>query len=133
MDLGTLERGQQLVNEILPISQEAADAYQAAVAGGNAWHRDEGVVPPMAVAALAMAATMRAVGLPAGAVHVGQELAFLGTVAPGAPLECSAHVGRNSVRQGTRLLSLRFQVTSEGRSIVEGEALIAVAEESPAS
>ena len=133
MDLSTLERRQRLVNENLPISREAADAYQAAVAGGAAWHREQGGVPPMAVAALAMATTMRAVGLPAGAVHTGQELAFLGTVAPGAPLQCSAHVAQNSVRRGTRFLSLRFQVTSQGRSVVEGEVAIAVAEESTAS
>ena len=121
-----------LVDEALTISLEEADAYQAAVDCPAALYQAGRVVSPMAVAALAMAAAMRAVQLPAGTVHTGQELESHRPVLPGTPLRCTAKVAQNSVRKGTRFLSLQFRVASKGETAVDGETSLAIPVEASA-
>ena len=141
MDLKTLEPGYQLLDDELRISQHDAAAYQAAVGGKASEFLELGgesgrpapasalLVPPMAVAARAMALAMQAVELPAGAVHTAQELTFIHPVPPDAPVHCTARVGQNSVRGGARFLTLEFQVTNGGTPMMEGRASIAIANE----
>ncbi len=132
MDLSSLGPGAIVVDEELAVSQEAAKAYLLAVGDAETLYREHQVAPPMAIAALAMAAAMRAVELPPGAVHTGQELTFVRPVTPTTRLRCSARVGQNSVRRGTRFLTLQFQVAGDGHSAVEGQASIAIPEEGSA-
>ncbi len=132
MDLSTLIPGQSLVDEELTISPEASAAYRDATADTSAVYDERTAVPPTAVAALALAAVMRAVELPAGAVHVGQELELSSVAEPGDALRCTASVADNGVRGGNRLLALRFQVTHESRPVVAGRASIIVPVEAPA-
>jgi acyl dehydratase len=141
MDLKTLEPGYQLLDDELHISRKDAAVYQAAVGDKTGAFLEVGgesdrpapmsplSVPPMAVAARAMALAMQAVELPAGAVHTAQELAFIHPVPPNALLHCTARVGQNSVRGGARFLTLEFQVTNGGTLMVEGRAFIAITNE----
>ena len=126
MDLSTLTPGQALVDQELTLSPEASAAYRGAVADANGLYDERRVVPPVALAALAFAAVMDAVKLPAGAVHAGQELEFSSAAEPRASLWCTASVGDNGVRGGNRLLSLRLQVTNEGEPVVSGRTSIIV-------
>jgi acyl dehydratase len=131
LDLSLLVPGQGLIDEDLLISPDVVAAYRGAVGDGATLYRKNQVVPPMAVAALAMAAAMRAVELPKGAVHTGQELEFIRPVTPNTPLRCSVRVGQNSVRRGTRFLTLLFDVASvdsDGLMVATGRATIAVPE-----
>jgi hypothetical protein len=131
LDLSLLEPGQELVDEELLISPDIIAAYRSAVDDGATLYREHQVVPPMAVAALAMAAAMRSVELPEGAVHTGQELEFVRPVTPNTPLRCSVRVGLNSVRRGTRFLTLLFNVasvSSDSLTVVTGRAAIAIPE-----
>ena len=132
MDLSSLGPGQDIGEEGLLLSQEAADAYQAAVGGDNLLYRQHHVVPPMVVAALAMGAIMRTVQLPAGAVHTGQELEFFQPVAPNTPLRCAMSIGQNSVRRGARFLTLDFQVVTDGRVVVHGLSSVVIPAEATA-
>ena len=131
MDLAILEPGQTLLRAPLTISPQEIDTYLDAVDDDADVYRAEHLAPPMAVVALIMASAMRAVALPAGAVHTGQELDFAAPVAlgpDGATLDCLASVTQNSVRRGTRFLVLEITADIQGRRAVTGRTSLAVAE-----
>lgn len=128
MDLDALEPGHALVDREIVITASMAGAYISAVGDSNTLYADEGLVPPMAVAALVMAEAMNAVSLPAGTVHTGQELTFSRPVVMGSAVRCSATVTANSVRRGTRFLTLDLRGALDGEAAVEGRAALAVPE-----
>ena len=129
MDLNTLEPGHTLADREIVITEVMADAYIRAVGDECALYADEELVPPMAVAALVMAEAMEAVSLPAGAVHTGQELTFSRPVAMDSAVRCSATVAANSVRRGTRFLTLDLRGEQDSEAAVEGRAALAIPEE----
>lgn len=129
MDLSTLEPGHTLVEREIDITAAMADAYISAVGDGNALYGNEGLVPSIAVAALVMAEAMDAVSLPAGTVHTGQELTFSQPVAMGSTVRCSATVAANSVRRGTRFLTLDLRGALGGETAVDGRAALAIPED----
>ena len=128
MDLNTLEPGHALVDREILISESMAAAYVRAVGDENTLYAEAGLVPPMAVAALVMAEAMDAVSLPAGTVHTGQELTFSRPVAVDSAVRCSATVAANSVRRGTRFLTLDLRGELDGEAAVQGRAALAVPE-----
>ena len=129
MELSSLEPGHLLVDEEMSISPEVAAAYCDAVEDDSVLYREQQVVAPLAVAALALGLAMRAVELPPGAVHAGQELEFVSPVAPGEPLRCSAHVAQNATRGGTRFLGVELLVARREQKVVAGRASILIPEE----
>ena len=129
MELNTLEPGHRLVDREIVVTEEMAGAYVRAVGDDCALYAEEGLVPPMAVATLVMAEAMDAVSLPAGTVHTGQELTFSHAVAMGSAVRCSATVAANSVRRGTRFLTLDLRGELDGEAAVEGRAALAIPEE----
>jgi hypothetical protein len=127
INISTLEPGQTLFSAPLTVTPEAIDAYLGAVGDDADVYRAEGLAPPMAVAALVMTTAMQAVALPAGAVHTGQELEFTAPVALGSTLDCGATVAQNSVRRGTRFLTLEITGDVNGTRAVTGRISLAVA------
>lgn len=133
MDLGLLEPGQTLCERDVALTRERVGAYVDAVGGDAEFYRRLGAAPPTAVAALALAAAMEAVELPAGTVHTGQELAFTSPAPIGSQLRCVATVASNSVRRGARFLSLDLRaLDATGAVVVEGRTSLVVAEEGSA-
>ena len=128
MDLSDLEPGQTLMERRVAVTAERAAAYAKAAGDGCALYAEEGVVPPMAVAALALAEAMMAMRLPAGAVHTGQEFAFPRPVAAGSQASVSASVSANGVRRGTRFLALDLRVEVGGETALEGKTSLAIPE-----
>jgi acyl dehydratase len=124
VNLSTLQPGQRLTGGPLTITPQTVNAYRAAVGAAAA----PGAVPGMAVLALVMAEAMRAVDLPAGSVHTGQEVTFSGPVAPGEALETEASVAANSVRRGTRFLVLELTASLAGSPVLVARANLAVPE-----
>ena len=137
MDLSTLEPGHVLLSKRITITAAAAAEFRSAVEDSAELYADERLVPPMAVAALVMGEAMRAVELPGGAVHTGQELEFLAAAPEDAELACTAAVAQNSVRRGSRflVLEIRGELDGEGgdaETVVAGRATIVVAEQGTA-
>ena len=62
-------------------------------------------------------------------MHTGQELTFSRPVAMGSAIRCSATVAANSVRRGTRFLTLDLRGERDGEAAVEGRAALAIPEE----
>ena len=114
----------------MAISADEAALYLSAVGDDAPLYAEEGVVPPMALAAMVMAATMRAVELPPGAVHTAQEVEFARPVAQGADLACTATVVSNSVRRGTRFLVIEMRGVDGGSPALSARATIVIDGES---
>ena len=127
MDLSTLEPGQRLFSRSMAVSADAAASYRSAVGDDAPPIAGEHVVPPMAVAAMVMGAAMAVVELPAGAVHMAQELEFARPVEAGAPLTCSATVVANSVRRGTRFIVLEMLGVDGAETAFAARTTIAIA------
>jgi len=128
MALTALDPGQTICTRDDAVTADLVERYTAAVQDDSRIYAEEGLVPPMAVAALVMAAAMEEIELPAGAVHTGQELRFVRPVPVGSLVRCTAVVASNSVRRGTRFLALDLTGAVNGAPAVEGRTTLAVAE-----
>lgn len=129
MDLSTLESGHELFSQRIAISDNAVAGYLAAVGEDAGTYAAEGLAPPMAVAAFVMGEALKAIELPAGAVHTGQELAFEAPVGVGADVVCTAKVIQNSVRRGTRFMSLEITADAGTARAMTGRVSIAIPED----
>lgn len=129
MDLSTLEPGHELFARRIAITADAVANYLSAVDDDTDAYAAEGLAPPMAVAALVMGEALKAIELPAGAVHTGQELGFLAPVAVDAQLDCAAKVVQNSVRKGTRFMALEITADAGDERALTGRVTMAIQEE----
>jgi hypothetical protein len=85
----------------------------------------EGFVPPLAMAAYAMAEMSRYLSLPPGSIHASQELEFLKLVPIGAIVECQAKVVKKLTRGTLRMLVLGIDVLDQGKQKVQsGKATV---------
>ena len=128
MDFSTLEPGHELFSRRITVASDSVVAYLAAVDDRTSMYAQEGIVPPMAVAALVMSQALKAIELPAGAVHIGQELGFQAAVDVGADVDCSARVVQNSVRRGTRFMALEITAGVGEAKALTGRVSLAIPE-----
>jgi hypothetical protein len=75
----------------------------------------EGLVPPMAITALAMTALGKSITMPAGTIHVSQELEFLKAVKTGDTITCYSKVSRKVERGGLRLMNTDINVVNQDK------------------
>jgi acyl dehydratase len=108
--------------EFLPqsfiLDSQAVSLYLEAVKESSDLYRNEGLVPPMAVTAYAMAALSRAVTMPPGTIHVSQELDFLKLVRVGDTITCQSTVSRKVNRGGLRLMNTDITVLNQNQEKV---------------
>jgi len=100
------------------LDSQTISNYLDAVKEFSDLFRGEGLVPPMAVAALAMAALSSSITLPPGTVHVSQELDFLGLVRVGDTITCQSKVSRKVDRGGMHLVSTDLTVFNQNKTRV---------------
>ncbi len=123
--LATLPKGHELPASTFELSREWVREYVAAVEDGAIGARDEGLVPPMAVAALAVRSLLDAAELPPGAVHLGQETEFVRPVRVGERLSASARVVSRGERQGWVLMGIDMKVDGQdGEPVMKGRATL---------
>jgi acyl dehydratase len=92
--------------------------YLEAVKESSGIYRNEGLVPPMAVTAYAMASLSQAVTMPPGTIHVSQELDFLKLVKVGDTVTCYSRVSRKVDRGGLRLMNTDITVLNQDQEKV---------------
>lgn len=127
IDYSKLETGQELSNQSLTLDAKAVGDYVAAVSDNSSPVASDGtlLVPPMAIAALALSAVINALQIPGGTIHASQELGFGGAVRVGESLDCRATLAQNSVRRGWRFLVVNMEATSKvGTIVMEGKSTI---------
>ena len=101
-EIEALEKGHRFPATSFVLDQETVGRYTAAVEDqalpSLAEAEGKALVPPMAVAALALRALMEALALPAGAVHASQEFQFLQPALVGERITTSAWLAQRSQR-----------------------------------
>ncbi len=127
IDYSTLETGQELSKQSLTLDPDAVSKYIAAVDDTSNPTAEDGtaLVPPMAIAALALSAVINALQIPGGTIHASQEIEFGSSVPVGAALDCIATLAQNSVRRDWRFLVVNMEATgSGGRVVMEAKSTI---------
>lgn len=87
--------------------------YRKAVEDASPVYQNSSCVPPMAIAALAMATMGKQMSLPDGSIHVTQDFAFHRTVSHGEKLISWAKVIRNVSRGKLHLLNVNIEVYNQ--------------------
>jgi acyl dehydratase len=89
----------------------------------------DGVVPPLAITACAIAAMAESLSLPPGAIaiHASQELEFFKLLPIGATIECHTRVARKITRGKMSMLILELDIFDQSKEKVQsGKATIAL-------
>lgn len=92
--------------------------YLGAVDEDDARYRDTGLVPPMAVAALALAALSEGMTMPPGAIHVSQEVEFLAVVSTADTVTSRATVTRSQNRGKFHMITVNLSAVNQGEKEV---------------
>lgn len=131
IDYSTLQPGQPLSHELLMLDADSIAAYVDAVSDSSMPASADGapLVPPMAIAALALSAVINVLQIPGGTIHAGQELDFRKALPVGATLTCDATLAQNSVRRGWRFLVVNLMAADEGgNAVMSGKSAIMLPE-----
>ena len=101
-----IEAGYEFPSSSYKLDHSMVSTYRKAVEETSSLYQDTGLVPPMAVAAYAMAALSEGIRLPPGAIHVSQALEFLDTVSVGDTITCMAKVSGKRDRGRLHLMTI---------------------------
>jgi acyl dehydratase len=97
------------------LDNPTVSAYMEATKETNDIYRNEGLVPPMAVTALAMASLGAAISMPPGTIHVSQELEFLKLVKVGDTITCFSKISRKQDRGSLHLMNTDITVLNQNQ------------------
>ncbi len=113
-----MEVGYELHPTSYKLDSSMVSTYLKAVGETTRLYRDTELVPPMAIAAYAMAALSQAISLPPGTIHVNQELEFMDTVSVRDTITCQARVSRKQSRGRLHLMTVELDVFNQNRKKV---------------
>jgi hypothetical protein len=117
-----LRRGNTLpVFEFCVSAAEVRDYLGAMGSDADVWCH---AVPPLALAAHTLAGLMETVPLPAGAVHVAQELESVREVEHGALVEARLSIAQQSVRQGTNVVVFAIELRARDEVVLRGRTTV---------
>lgn len=123
--LDALPKGHQMPPLTFELSPQWVREYVAAVEDEAINALDGGLVPPMAVAALAVRSLLEGAELPPGAIHLGQEMASVRPLRVGERLAVRARVASRGERQGWALMGIDLNVEDERRGpVITGRATL---------
>ncbi len=117
-----LTAGYEFTPAEFQLDEEKVAAYLQAVDDNTRIYEENKVVPPMAVAALAMAALSTGLVLPDGTIHVSQDLEFNEMAVTGERLTSHARVNRKVERGKFHMLTIEINVTNQkNKKVITGE------------
>ena len=108
-----LKAGQEFPPAVFQIDSVTAADYLKAVEEDNTMYQNTGLVPPMAVAALALKSLIGAISMPPGTIHVSQEFEFIDTVNTQDTLTSRASVSRIQERGKLHLINVDINVSNQ--------------------
>ena len=118
IEFNQLEAGYQFRSVSYEMDFSMVSTYLKAVEETSRLYQTTELVPPMAVAARAMAALSEGISLPSGIIHVSQELEFIDTVCVGDTIICNAKVLRKHERGGLHLMTVGLDVFNQNQKKV---------------
>ena len=117
-----LTTGYEFTPTSFKLDSKVVMAYLKAVEDNNRIYEEAKIVPPMAIAALAMAAMSTRLVLPPGAIHVSQEVAFINTANIDEMLISYAKVNRKVERGKFHMLTIGINVENQEKTtVITGE------------
>ncbi len=108
-----LKAGQKFPPAAFKVDSTTVADYLKAVEEDNAIYQNTELVPPMAVAALALKSLISAISMPPGTIHVSQEFEFIDTVNTQDTLTSHAGVNRIQERGKLHLISVDINVSNQ--------------------
>ncbi|MFC2005536.1 hypothetical protein ACFLVG_01055 [Chloroflexota bacterium] len=118
IEYSQLEAGYEFPASYCKLDSSIISTYLKAVEDASYLYQDTKLVPPMAIAAHAMAALAQRICLPPGTIHVSQELEFIDTVSVNDSLTSYARVNRKQSRGRLHLLDIDLYVQNQNRKTV---------------
>lgn len=118
IDYRELAAGYEFPPTSYRVDSSMVGAYIEAVEDDSDLYRDSDLVPPMALAAHALAALSGTVSFPDGSVHVSQSVEFAGTVTTGDTITSQAAVSRIQKRGKFHMLSMNLTACKSDNSVV---------------
>jgi hypothetical protein len=109
---------------VFTVDAGKARAYRNAVGDTNPFYEVEGLVPPLALAALTLGALLNQVGLPPGTLHVNESMESHRAVAVGTSVECRATLAQRSQRAGWIVSVLDSQISLDGAPALSARATV---------
>ena len=113
VDYGELVTGYEFAPTSFSPDGEMVTAYLNATEGDKHIYEEDKIVPPMAIAALAMAAMSQSLVLTPGTIHVSQDLKFNSVVGIGERLTSHARVNRKTERGKFNMLTVGINVLNQ--------------------
>ena len=113
IEYSQLETGFEFPPSSYKLDSTMVVTYLKAVEEKSKLYQDTSTVPPMAIAAHAMAALSEGICLPPGTIHVSQEFAFLDTANVDDTFTSYARVGKKQSRGTFNLLVVDLDVTDQ--------------------
>lgn len=113
-----LKAGQEFPPAAFQVDSATVSDYLKAVEEDSVIYRGTGIVPPMAVAALALKALINAISMPPGTIHVSQEFEFMATVNTQDILTGRARVSRVQERGKLHLITVDIDVANQNQESV---------------
>ncbi|MEW6142697.1 MAG: MaoC family dehydratase N-terminal domain-containing protein [Chloroflexota bacterium] len=125
-----LNLGFEFPSSAYTLEPQTVAAYLKAVGeGGEAESGPTAVVPPAALAALAMRSLIAQLTLSPGSVQLSQDLEFLRPVAVGETVTCRAYVGKKQERAGLKMAVFELAVfNAAGDKVMAGRTLVGMLE-----
>lgn len=113
-----IEVGHEFPPTSYKLDSSMVSTYLKAVEETSRLYQDTELVPPMAIAAYAMAALSEGISLPPGAIHVTQEIEFIDTVRVTDTITCHAKVSRKQNRGRLHLMTIDLDVFNQNQKAV---------------
>ena len=113
VEYSQLEAGFEFPPSSYKLDSTMVATYLKAVEETSELYQDTSLVPPMAIAAHAMAALSEGICLPPGTIHVSQEFEFLDTASIDDTFTSYARVGKKQSRGKFNLLVVDLSVGNQ--------------------
>lgn len=113
-----LEAGYEFPPVSFQLDSAAVAGYLNAVEESSELYQGGELVPPMAVAANAMAALSESISLPPGSIHVSQELEFIHSATTRDTLTSYARLSRKRDRGRLRIVTVEFNVYNQEKQLI---------------
>ena len=119
-----LEAGHEFPTVQYTLDKSTVQAYLEAVEETSDLYKNTNLVPPTAVAALAMAALAEGTKFPPGCIHTSQKLDFKHSTHIGDIIQCHSRISQSRKRAGMHFITVAFYVEDlNKRELLSGDTV----------
>lgn len=133
MQITQLKPGDKIPASSFTLEPDKVEDYIEAAEESSGYftqHAQGAVAPPVVCASLAMAALLKDIELPDGAIHLSQEITLNKPARVGQKFHCHGSLIQNQVRGSLRIMSIRLEVSDEaGEEVLEGKTSFVLSEQ----